>query len=170
MLAMRSTITKRTGMMNTAMIVAASMPTITTVPRMRRDTAPEPVAVHSGTQPRMKAKLVMRMGRRRSLAPSRAASTRPRPFSSSSLANSTMRMAFLAERPMSITRPIWANTPKSYLRAHSPKNAPKMAMGTESSTEKGRDQLSYRAARMRNTNTRDRANTRPVVPSAFFSW
>lgn len=43
-------------MTKTAMRVAANMPTITTVPRMRRDAAPEPEAVHGGTQPRMKAR------------------------------------------------------------------------------------------------------------------
>src|SRR5205807_1820036 len=45
-------------------------------------------------------------GRRR--APSIAASTGGRPRSYASLANSTMRMAFFAARPISITRPICA--------------------------------------------------------------
>ena len=40
--------------------------------------------------------------------PSRVASIRGLPFSYSILANSTMRMAFLAARPISMTRPIWA--------------------------------------------------------------
>ena len=44
---------------------------------------------------------------------------------------------------MSMIRPIWANTPKSHAaQVHRPKKAPKMATGTDSSTEKGRDQLS----------------------------
>src|SRR5215468_6024056 len=37
------------------MMVAASIPPITVVPRMRRETAPEPVAITSGNTPRMKA-------------------------------------------------------------------------------------------------------------------
>ena len=48
------------------MPVAASMPTMTTVPSTLRETAPEPEAVQSGTHPRMNAKDVMRIGRRRS--------------------------------------------------------------------------------------------------------
>ena len=86
--------------------VAASMPPMTVVPIICRATDPAPDAVHNGTQPRINAKEVIRIGRRRSLAPSSAASTRGLPFSYSSLANSTIRMAFLAARPMSITRPI----------------------------------------------------------------
>ncbi len=47
--------------------VAASMPPITTDPSTCREMPPAPVAVHSGTQPRMKAKAVIRMGRKRRL-------------------------------------------------------------------------------------------------------
>ena len=90
------------------MSVAASIPPMTVVPRTWRETPPEPVANHSGTQPRMKAKAVIRMGRKRRRAPFIAASKSVSPFSYSSLANSTIRMAFLAERPMSMTRPICA--------------------------------------------------------------
>ena len=43
-------------------------------------------------------------------------------------------------------------------------------MGTESRTLKGNAQLWYSAARIRKTNISDSANTRPVVPAAFFSW
>ncbi len=34
----------------------------------------------------------------------------------------------------------------------------------------GSDQLSYWAARMRNTSTIAKTKTMPAVPSAFFSW
>ena len=60
--------------------VAANIPVTTTVPRIWRPTAPEPEAMASGTQPKMKANEVMRMGRNRSLAPSSAASTTSRPL------------------------------------------------------------------------------------------
>ena len=70
--------------------------------------APEPLAIHNGTHPRMNANDVIRIGRSRSRAPSRAASTRSRPSSSRAFANSTIRMAFLAASPMSITMPICA--------------------------------------------------------------
>ena len=124
------------------MPVAASMPPMTTVPKMRRDTAPAPEAVQSGTQPRMKAKEVIKMGRRRIRAPVSAASTRGLPFSYSSLANSTMRIAFLAARPMSITRPICAYTLFTMSRMSKVAKAPKTAMGVLSRTLNGRDQLS----------------------------
>src|SRR6266404_2799129 len=74
-------------MMKLARSVSAIMPLITTVPSIRRPAAPDPVAIHNGTHPRMKANEVIKSGRRRSRAPSNAASTRLRPFSSSTLAN-----------------------------------------------------------------------------------
>ncbi len=56
------------------MTVASDMPPMTTVPRMRRETEPAPVAVHSGRQPKMKASAVITMGRKRSRAAWSAAS------------------------------------------------------------------------------------------------
>src|SRR5438105_3406927 len=138
----RSTSTNSTGMMKMAMAVAASMPVITTVPRICRAIAPAPVATQSGIMPKMNANEVMRIGRRRSRAPSSAASTSGLPFFSSSRANSTMRMAFLAARPMSIANPIWAKIPRSKLRSKRPRKAPRTATGTDRSTENGGDQLS----------------------------
>ncbi len=88
------------------MTLAAAIPPITVVPMIWRATAPAPLAVHRGTHPRMKANEVIRIGRRRRRAPSRAASASGLPFSNSSLANSTIRIAFFAARPISITRPI----------------------------------------------------------------
>ena len=93
-------------MMNTPRAVTSDIPAMTAVPRIRREAAPAPAAIQSGTQPRMKAKEVMRIGRRRSLAPSSAASASDLPFFCSRTANSTMRMAFFAASPISITRPI----------------------------------------------------------------
>ena len=77
----RSTTTNSTGMIKTAINVAASMPPITVVPMIWRATEPAPVAVHSGTQPSTKAKDVIRMGRSRSRAAASAASTSGWPFS-----------------------------------------------------------------------------------------
>jgi len=56
----------------------------------------------------MKASEVITMGRSRSLAASIAALTASMPASRFILANSTIRIAFLAARPMSSTRPICA--------------------------------------------------------------
>ena len=86
--------------------LAASIPPITVVPMIWRPTAPAPDAVHRGTHPRMNANEVIRIGRNRKRAPSSAASTRFIPSSYLSLANSTIRIAFLAARPISITNPI----------------------------------------------------------------
>src|SRR5215472_5065911 len=78
--------------------VAASIPPITVVPRICRDAAPDPAAIHKGTHPRMNAKAVIRIGRSRRRARANAASTIGFPFSYSALANSTIRIAFLAVR------------------------------------------------------------------------
>jgi hypothetical protein len=95
-------------MTKTPMAEAAIMPPNTAVPTARRLAAPAPTAMTSGSRPRMKAKLVISTGRMRSRAPFTAASSSGTPFSRSSLANSTMRMAFLLARAMSTTMPIWA--------------------------------------------------------------
>ena len=82
------------------------MPPNTVVPIDWRLAAPAPVAIISGTTPRMKAKAVIRIGRSRSRAASIAASTISRPSSRRRLANSTIRIAFLAASPISMTKPI----------------------------------------------------------------
>src|ERR1700704_96226 len=50
-----------------------------------------------------------------------------------------------------------------------PTTAPNTAIGTDSKTEKGSDQLSYSAARIRKTKVIDNANSGPD-PLAFLSW
>src|ERR1700722_12074558 len=79
--------------------LAAVMPPITVVPMIWRATEPAPEAVQRGTQPRMNANEVIMMGRKRRRAPSSAASISGLPCSYCSLANSTMRIAFLAAQP-----------------------------------------------------------------------
>ena len=49
-------------------------------------------------------------------------------------------------------------------------NAPSTAIGTVNRIENGSDQLSYWAARMRNTSSIAKANTTAPWPAAFFSW
>ena len=83
------------------------MPPTTVVPTERRPRAPAPVAKTSGRTPRMKAKEVIKMGRRRNSPASAAASAMERPLRRSCSANSTIRIEFFAERPMSMTSPIW---------------------------------------------------------------
>ena len=87
--------------------MATSMPKKTPVPMPWRLADPGPLAKTSGSMPRIKASEVMTMGRKRRRAARMTAVRMSRPFSTSSLANSTIRMAFLATRPTSITSPIW---------------------------------------------------------------
>ncbi len=75
--------------------------------RLLSDAEPAPDESMSGTTPRMNANDVMRIGRNLSLAASRVASSTDFPLTSCSIfANSTIRMAFFAARPMSRIRPI----------------------------------------------------------------
>ena len=125
-----------------ARTLAASMPPMTVVPITLRATAPEPLASQRGTHPRMNAKEVIRMGLSLIFAPSSAASSSGTPCSYRVRANSTINMAFLAESPISMIRPIWANTLFSIRRAYRVAYAPNTATGTPRRTLNGSDQLS----------------------------
>ena len=89
-------------------MVADNMPHSTVMPMDTREAAPAPEAVTNGTTPRINAKDVMMMGRRRSLAAPTAAVIASSPCSCFILANSTIKIAFLAARPISNTMPICA--------------------------------------------------------------
>ena len=105
-----STATNNIGIRQTPRIVAISIPEKTVTPITLRDSAPAPDAVRSGTTPRMNANAVIRMGLNRSRADEIAASITPMPWSCCIFANSTMRIAFFAARPISMMRPICAKT------------------------------------------------------------
>ena len=90
--------------------VAATMPPNTVNPIVRLATAPAPVANTSGITPRINAIDVISMGRKRRLTASRVDLMSSSPWSTRSLANSTIRMAFLAARPMRVD--------EAYLRIH----------------------------------------------------
>ena len=130
-------------------VLAASIPANTGVPTARRLTCAAPLAVTSGTRPRMKAMLVIITARNRVCAPSRAASFNGLPASRCSLANSTMRMPFLAASAISTTRPICAYKSSASPVICKPTNAPRMPTLTDSSTGTGITQLSYSATRNR---------------------
>ena len=151
----RSTTENVTGIRKMAMTEAASIPPMTAVPMMRRAEAPAPVANHSGALPRMNANAVIRMGRRRMRAPVSAASVMLLPDSYSDLANSTIRIAFFAANPISMTKAICVYTSFSKWRSQRVRKAPKTAIGVPKRTLKGSDQLSYCAARIRKTNSRE---------------
>ena len=68
------------------------------------ENAPAPVLKARGSTPKIKARDVMTMGLKRSLDARSAATEMLRPSRHASTANSTIRMAFLADRPMRVTR------------------------------------------------------------------
>ena len=130
-------------------VLAASMPAKTGVPTERRDNAAAPAAVTSGNSPRTKAIEVIITARNRVFAPSRAASAIGRPASRCSLANSTIRMPFLAARAISTTRPICPYRSRASPATSTPPNDPRTPTETDSSTGTGITQLSYNATRNR---------------------
>ena len=83
------------------------MPPITPVPMARWRPSRRRVASASGSTPRPKASEVIRMGRSAGAPRPSAASTSSMPCSCWSLANSTIRIAFLADRPIVVSRPTW---------------------------------------------------------------
>jgi hypothetical protein len=86
--------------------VDASMPPATAVPTEWRASRPAPLATTSGITPSTKASEVMRIGLSRMRAASTAASAIDSPRPRNCSANSTIRMPFFADNPISITRPI----------------------------------------------------------------
>src|SRR3990167_8962621 len=86
----------------------------------------------------MKAKLVIRIGRRRRRQASSTALTRSMPSSCFSLANSTMRMAFLQANPTSTIKPIWVKMLLSPPARITPVIADNKVIGTIRITASGR--------------------------------
>ena len=99
--------TKKRGTKNTARKVAVVMPATTLWPMDRRPAAPAPTLRARGSAPRIVLMAVMSTGRRRMRAAATAASTMPAPLARICAQNSTMRMAFLADSPIRVIRPIW---------------------------------------------------------------
>ena len=135
--------------------LAASMPPMTVVPMICRATDPAPLAVQSGTQPRMNANDVIRIGRSRSRAPSSAASTSGVPFSNSLLGEFHDQDRVLRRQADEHHQPDLRvdvvfdldhvrrmNRPRSVRRSHNTQNAPNTATGVLSSTLNGSVQLS----------------------------
>ena len=104
--------------------------------------APAPVEMASGNTPKMKAMEVIRMGRKRSRQASSVASSRPRPRRRMVLANSMIRIAFLADKPITAMSPTLKYTSSSRPRSQVKVSAPSTPSGTTSMTATGIDQLS----------------------------
>ena len=152
-----------------ASVVSPIMPPMIPVPMEWRAFAPAPVAIASGSTPKMKASDVMRIGRSRSSPAWMVASMIDSPCFRSSTAKVTRRTAFFAPRPISTSRPIWKYTslfkPRSQLNAR----APRMPKGTAVMTEPGRVHDSNWAARTRKTMMRPKTKAAADVPPDFFS-
>ena len=88
--------------------LAATIPPKTAVPTARIVAAPAPEAITSGTNPAMNAKDVIITARNLSLAASIAAAMISWPCRRCSIANSMIRIAFLAASAISTTMPICA--------------------------------------------------------------
>ena len=101
------TIIKKQGTKNMPITVDATIPPIIPVPIEGRLAAPAPVLMASGRTPSMKASEVMMIGRKRRCEAFTAACISGTPFWCSSSANSTIKMAFFADRPISVTSATW---------------------------------------------------------------
>ena len=87
--------------------VARPKPPTMTQPSASRASAPAPEDRISGTPPSTVEVMVIITGRRRMVEASKMACFTSAPLSRNWLANSTIRIPFLAMMPISITSPIW---------------------------------------------------------------
>ena len=87
-------------------IIPMSIPPTVLAPSVEFPLAPTPLANISGRSPTIIASEVIKIGRRRATAPRIALHVIDIPVRRRSRANSTMRMAFFAKRPMSMIRAI----------------------------------------------------------------
>ncbi len=157
-------------MRNRPKAVTPIIPANTATPIARRISEPAPVDSTSGSTPMMKASEVIRIGRRRSRLASMAACTGVRPANSSSRANSTIRMAFLADRPTSTISPICVKTLLSPAESHTPVIAASRPIGTIRMIASGSVRLSYCAASTRKTSRIASGNTITAELPARISW
>ena len=128
------------------------------MPTRLSDAAPREKAI--GTEPRIVASDVMRIGRKRSAAASLAASCQELPSSRRWLATSTMRMPFFVTKPMSTIEPICEKMLSVSPLTHNDSTAPASASGTVNIIVSGSIQLSNCAARIRYTSIRARMNAK----------
>src|SRR5215467_7819793 len=153
---------KKAGVKRRPKQVTPNIPNNTAVPSDCRISAPAPVATASGATPKMKAREVIRIGRRRVRAACTAASLEATPSSSFWRANSTIRMAFLAARPTRTTKPICARMSMGMARASRPVIEASRHIGTIRTIASGSFQLSYCATRTRKTKRAAVPKTRRV--------
>ena len=88
--------------------VAKSMPENVVTPIARRLAEPAPEATTNGHTPKMNDHAVIKTARNRKLAAVTADSYTDFPLARCSLANSTIKMAFLLAKPINMINPNWA--------------------------------------------------------------
>ncbi|MNH39747.1 hypothetical protein D3C79_1009600 [compost metagenome] len=100
--------------------------------------APTPVDSIKGNSPKIKANEVIRIGRKRAVAPLIAALTMLIPFLRLSTANSTIKIAFFANKPINMMSVIWVYILLSTPNILSKINTPAKPTGKEINTANGR--------------------------------
>ena len=138
----------------------------------RRISLPAPEPRISGITPAQNAIDVIKIGRKRRAQASFTASYAEWPASSNSLANSTIKIAFLQAKPTNTTNATWVKIFKSpgcmkggNCEIHTPKSADRIHMGTIMMMASGRLQLSYCAASTKITKMTDSSSTAAKVGS-----
>ena len=94
--------TNSAGTMNIWHIIPINIPPMAPAPSVLLPLAPTPLANIKGNSPITMASEVIRIGRRRAEAPSTAAETTLMPERRRSSANSVIRMAFFASKPINM--------------------------------------------------------------------
>ena len=128
------------------MRVPVIIPPMAEDPRVLLPTAPAPSDKTRGMRPATKAKDVIRIGRNRILAPSRAAFSNDKPSFRLCTANSTINTAFLPSSPSKVITAICAYTSLARPINLSIEKEPNIPTGKEKSTASGSTKFSYWAA------------------------
>ncbi|MCY1180011.1 hypothetical protein D9M73_204380 [compost metagenome] len=147
-----------------------NMPENTATPMAWRISEPAPELNTRGTTPMMKAIEVIRIGRRRRRQASSTAASGSRPLACLSLANSTIRIAFLHASPTSTIKPIWVKMLLSPPERITPVIAESRVIGTIRITASGRLQLSYWAASTRKASSTQSGKTNSAVLPDRICW
>jgi hypothetical protein len=106
----RRTTTKNTGTKNTASTVPVIMPPSTPVPMARWLAEPAPLAMASGSTPSTEGHRGHDDGAEAQMRGFQGRLDHPLPWACRSLANSMIKIAFLADRPMMVISPTWKYT------------------------------------------------------------
>ena len=98
--------TNNAGTIKIWQIIPINIPPMAAVPKVRLPCAPTPKANIIGSKPTTMAKEVIKIGRKRAAAPKTAAQVMLIPMRRRSNANSTIKMAFFANKPINMIKAI----------------------------------------------------------------